>query len=188
MPLKLSLGLTEKHGLPDYGSIAASCHVEIELEATLLQNDLDGFHRQVQRAYAACRQAIQDELAGHQAGALANQVGGAGKEVEALKSASATNGHAYVGGAAIQGQKNGNGQNNGNGVPRASQRQFDYINQLSRQIKGLGVRRLETLAQKMFGKPIVECTSLDASGLIDMLKAIKAGDIDVDAVLGGGVR
>ena len=188
MPLKLSLGLTEKHGLPDYGSTAASCHVEIELESTLLQNDLDGFHRQVQRAYAACRQAVQDELNQHRAGAVANQVGGNGNEVEALKAASATNGHAYAGGAAIHGQKNGNGQNNGNGVPRASQKQCDYLSQLARQIKGLGVRRLETLAQRMFGKPIVECTSLDASGLIDVLKGMKAGDIDVEAVLGGGVR
>jgi len=53
MPLKLSLGLTEKHGLPDYGSIAASCHVEIELESTLLRNDLDDFHRQVRHARCA---------------------------------------------------------------------------------------------------------------------------------------
>src|SRR5436190_17833352 len=62
MPLTLNVGLSKKVGLPDYGSLGVSCNVEVELDATLLLNDLDGFQQKVKQAYLACHQAVQEEL------------------------------------------------------------------------------------------------------------------------------
>ena len=73
MPLKVNVGLSKKVGLPDYGSLGASCHVEYEADASLLNTDLEGFHRQVKNAFIACNQAVQDELHRHQAAEQALQ-------------------------------------------------------------------------------------------------------------------
>jgi hypothetical protein len=61
MPLKLNVGVSKKLGLPAYSSIGASCNVEVELDSGMV-HDPDGFHAQVRVAYAACRQAVHDEL------------------------------------------------------------------------------------------------------------------------------
>jgi hypothetical protein len=62
VPLKLNVGVSRKVGLPDYGSIGASCNVEVEVESTLLERDLDAFHARVRDAYVAVHQAVHDEL------------------------------------------------------------------------------------------------------------------------------
>ena len=62
MALRLNVGVSRKLGLPGYSSVGASCNVEVELDAGLLQNDLEGFHAQVRGAFAAARQAVDDEL------------------------------------------------------------------------------------------------------------------------------
>jgi hypothetical protein len=62
MSLKLNVGLSKKIGQPNYGSLGASCHVEVELDPWLLQNDQDRFYQQVRRAFSACRRAVHDEL------------------------------------------------------------------------------------------------------------------------------
>ena len=151
MPLTLNVGLSKKLGLPDYGSVGASCSVQVELDAQLLREDLDGFHAQVRKTYTACRQAVQDELSRHQTNEMPQQP--------------VANNDPSTG---RTGRHNGNGHSttsNGNGAHSASQKQLDYITQLARQIRGLGVRRVESLAEKMFGKPLAGLSSLDASGL-----------------------
>ncbi len=168
MPLKLSLGLSKKIGQPDYGSLGASCHVEVELDAGLLDSDLERLHQHARRAYVACAQAVNDELARHQQAAHAG-------------SNSAPNEAASHAGAHSNGHSNGHR----NGAQRATGKQLEYARQLAGQIRGVGVRRLETLAQRMFAKPLADLSSLDASGLIDVLKDIKAGRIELEAALQG---
>jgi hypothetical protein len=62
MPLKLNVGVSRKVGLPDYGSVGASCNIEMELDAGLLERDLDGFHDRIRGIYVAAHQAVHDEL------------------------------------------------------------------------------------------------------------------------------
>ena len=162
--LKLNVGISKKIGLPDYGSLGTTCNVEVEVDGRLIFDDLDGFHQKVQQAYVACVQAVNDELA--------RQQGSSSQASDATHTDPATS----------VATANGNGHRNGGG---ASQKQLNYANQLASQINGLGVRRLEALANKMFGKPIAGLSSLDASGLIDTLKAIKEGRLDLNAALDG---
>lgn len=147
MVLKVSVGLSKKVGMPDYGSLGASCHVEVELDGTFLWNDLDRFQQQVRQAYLACAQAINDELVRQRRNGAAAD--GSGKALDTRK---------------------------------ASEKQLDYAQRLAGQIKGLGTRRLECLAQKMFQKPHAELSCLEASGLIDTLKEIKEGKITLEAM------
>ena len=174
MPLTLNVGLSKKVGLPDYGSLGASCSVQAEIDASLLQNGLEAFHRHVRNAYLACSQAIHDELA-RQQGRPDNGAGGEGPPNRTTSAAAdRPNGHA-----------NGGGASNGNGRAKhaASEKQLVFARQLAKAVPGLGVRSLESLSQKMFAKPLAALSSLDASGLIDTLKALKDGQIELAAVL-----
>ena len=180
MPMKLNVGLAKKIGQPNYGSLGASCHVEVELDGSLLRSDLEAFHTHVRNAFTACRQAVHDELARHQAQPVTN---GTATSAGQTSAASRSNG------TGVQNNNGTNGANgnstNGNGPHGASIKQMEYIEQLARQIKGLGVRRLDTLAQTVFGKPLPGLTSLEASDLIDTLKGIRAGEINLDNALNG---
>ena len=60
--LKLHAGISRKVGLPGFSSASASCHIEAELDSSLL-NDHEGFQIVVQRAYQSCEQAVQDQIA-----------------------------------------------------------------------------------------------------------------------------
>lgn len=65
MPLKLTVGLSKKVGLPNYGSLGATCGLEMELASSAQHDDPEGFERQVRDAFAACAQAVQEELDRH---------------------------------------------------------------------------------------------------------------------------
>ena len=64
MPMTVKVGLSKKVGQRDFGSLGASCEIELELDGGLHFHDLDGLQQKVGAAYTACRQAVNDELRG----------------------------------------------------------------------------------------------------------------------------
>ena len=148
MPLKLSVGLSKKVGLPDYGSLGASCNVEVELDGSILQHDLDAFHRQVRNAFAACHQAVHEQL---------------GKE-QHDSSATNGNGHGVDDKAAANGNANGRRRDN---TRRATASQVRALNAITdrRQLDLAGL-----LAERFGTRDPAELSIVEASGLIDELK------------------
>jgi len=178
MPTTINVGLSKKIGAANYGSVGASCNVSFEVNYGLLDSDLEAFHAKVRNAYIACQQAVQDELSRSQSNESVCNAGN-GAVDRSTAEAHHTNGYGSNGNGHL-----GNGQQRTNGHV-ASAKQHEFARQLARQIQGLGVRRLENLANTMFSKPLAALTSMDASSLIDTLKSIKAGEIHLDAVLEG---
>lgn len=165
MPLTLNVGLSRKMGLPGYGSLGASCNLEVELPSMMLSGDVEGLQRQIRNAYAACAQAVKEELS--------RQQQPHSEPVANAASVGNADGEPAVG----NGRSNGHCEENA----RVSQKQLDYIRQLAGPIKGLGLRRLEGLATKMFGKPLADLSAVDASALIDILKDVRSGKISLQA-------
>ncbi len=62
MALKLSVVLSKKIGQPDYGSLGASCGVEFEIDLAAPHSDPKRLQAQVRDAFAACQQAVDNEL------------------------------------------------------------------------------------------------------------------------------
>ena len=190
MPLKLSVGLSRKIGLPHYGSLGASCQVEVELDGGLLREDPDRFHRHVKNAFVACRQAVQEELSRR------NPVRHAVAQDEVMSQAppfeNAPNGDCSYPGA--QHTTNGHRGELTSELPdtepatyeRATAKQLEFVRRLAGQIRGLGLRRLETTCAQWCEKPLAALNEREASQLIDKLKAVKSGEVSLEELLGLG--
>jgi hypothetical protein len=210
MPLILNVGVSKKIGLPNYSSLGASCHVECELESALLDRDPDGFHERVQRVYAACRQAVQDELSRHQLPAAGNrqirngrdghgrhvlsrQNGAPQARLQQAQARTAMDRHegVSVADADLETDFNRSSQEAFAGTlpgdPIATERQIIFLRDLAAQIHDLGLRRLEVLVASRLLAHSQPLTSKEASQLIELLKRVRAAGIDLKQFFSGDV-
>jgi hypothetical protein len=155
MPLTLNVGLTRKIGLPNYGSVGATCAAQLELEP-LVFYDMETLQRRIQEAFYVCRRAVDEELSrNHSPEPTAPLISGPDRLQPG------------VGREAPEGP-----------TPQpslATSRQLDFMYHLARQIRDLGCQRLELLTQHVHGHPLVELTAAEASRMIELLKELRSG-------------
>jgi hypothetical protein len=145
MPLRLTVGLARKVGQPNYGSLGASCGIEVELETSLLAGDPEAFRARVRDAFVVCTRAIDDELARLQSSP--NEPNRSGQ--------------------AINFAPNGAGSENGRTRRPATPRQLRTIVAIARRHRA----NLESLLRTEFDVASPEELSLEqASRLIDGLR------------------
>jgi len=184
--LKLNIGFNRKIGEANFSSRGASVNLEIEVESGVVREP-DKLQAKIDYLFKLAKASVDAQLNGTspppQPQPATNNNGANGSNSNA--NASQTNGNGQGSQTSGNGNANGNGQGNGNGH-HASEKQINFANQLAKGIRGLGARRLESLTGRMFGKPLADLTSLDASSLIDTLKAIKEGRVSLDAAFSEG--
>ena len=73
MTSKVTVGFSEKRGLPNFGSIGASCSVELQLDSTVVGGDGEAFEVRMRKAFDACRRVVGREL---QRGGVSGESGG----------------------------------------------------------------------------------------------------------------
>jgi hypothetical protein len=163
MPLKLNVGVSRKVGLPDYGSVGATCNIEVELDGSMLKGDLEAFHAQVRHAYDAARQAVHDELARLQA--AGTQAPTKPPARDAVNGSGAGNGHARGNGEAIlAGRTVAEAPRSGKS---ATASQVSAIRSIARQ---KGVELVPLLRSEYDVERPEDLTLRQASVLIDWLK------------------
>lgn len=171
MPMKLSVGLSRKLGLPDYSSIGANSQLELELDQSLFQGDLEGFRQQIRQMYSACTEAIHEELA-RQLGSSSAAAALARPAAAASAPHTSLNGNGNGNGHAAEGHGNGHAAATVNGVRRATASQV-------RAIYGIAGRLRLDIASRLREQFQIErpedLSVADASELIDDLKECAAG-------------
>ncbi len=63
MNMKINVGLSRKIGQPNFGSLGASCHVDLELDIQSLREEPDRVRAKIREAFALCKQSVDAELA-----------------------------------------------------------------------------------------------------------------------------
>lgn len=183
MPLSLNVGLMKKIGQPRYGSLSASCHLEIELESSLLERDAEGLQERIRRTFAACRRAVETELA---IGDLRQPRRAAA--IEAAQGEAAID--LAIEGALVQPpaaesglQRGADGATDEPEFSPASASQLNYVRRLASGIGRAAALRIEVLAQRSFGKPLGELSRAEAARLIATLRSVKAGELEWEKLL-----
>jgi len=171
MPMKLSVGLSRKLGLPDYSSIGANSQLELELDQALFQGDQEGFRQQIRQMYSACTEAIHEELA-RQLGSSPAAAALARPAAAASAPHTSLNGNGNGNGHAAEGQGNGHAVATVNGARRATASQVRAIYGIAGRLRLDIVSRLRE--QFQIERP-EDLSLADASELIDDLKACAAG-------------
>ncbi len=154
MSLKLNVGVMRKVGQPDYGSVGASCNLELEIDTGLLERDLDGFHARVRDAYVAVHQAVHDELARLHA-PVATPHDSPASPIRHSSNGHTSNGHAEHQPAGRSRPRKPATENQVRAIRSIAGRQHADLDGL---LRDLGVQRPEDLSLRQ------------ASELIDMLK------------------
>ncbi len=63
MTLKISVGLSKKVGQPNYGSLGASCQIEMEIDTRSWQGGPLLLQTRISEAFGICKASIENELA-----------------------------------------------------------------------------------------------------------------------------
>jgi hypothetical protein len=63
MSTKINVGLSRKIGQPNFGSLGASCHIDLEIDPQTAIRDPEAIQRQIMTAFTICKQSIDAELA-----------------------------------------------------------------------------------------------------------------------------
>jgi hypothetical protein len=183
MPIRLTVGISKKLGLPRYSSVGASCELELELSSTLMDQGTAVFHEHVRRVYSACREAVEDELTRQQTAAAGDPEDGTYPE-EARgngrlqdENARRSDDHAGNGTA-------GDRKGNGRVLPLATAQQLEYAYDLAVQIDGMKEGDLDLLSQQVCARPLAELSRADASMLIGTLLELVDGQISLEILLG----